>query len=309
MSEEFTVSIIVPVYNESRCLPALLKNISTNLKDQSWNYQILIVDDGSSDDTWSVITQMQGHYELTALKLSRNFGKEAALCAGLEHAEGDAFITIDADLQHPPELIPVMVQKWRESQCDLVEAVKDRAYEESRWSRFQAWAFYRCFAALCGTDIEGHTDFKLMSARAREAWMRLPERGMFFRGLTTWLGFEREKVHFRVPDAPSRSSRWSGLQLLKYAVKNITAFSSLPLIFLLVAGFLFLIPASVTGIWTLYLKYTGQAVDGFTTVIVLMNFFGGLNFLGLSLLGLYVAQVYDEVKARPRYLLSDRLGL
>ncbi|MGE0492932.1 MAG: glycosyltransferase family 2 protein [Vulcanimicrobiota bacterium] len=305
MSSVPTLCVIVPIYNEASGLPALLEQLDIHLKDL--DYQCLVVDDGSTDGTWAALTELQEKYPLRALRLSRNFGKEAALCAGLEFAEGEAFVTIDGDLQHPPELIPEMVRTWQEQACDLVEGIKMRSPNEGYFSRTRARLFYKVFNLMCGTDLEGQTDFKLLSARARDAWLRLPERNMFFRGVTNWLGFDRARVQFMVRDIPGRDSRWSFFGLMRYAINNITAFSSIPLTMLLVTGLLLLFPASLVGGWTLYLKFTGQAVNGLSTINFLILSSGGLNFLGLSILGLYVGRIHEEVKARPRYVLRDQL--
>lgn len=305
MSSVPTLCVIVPIYNEASGLPALLEQLDTHLKDL--DYQCLVVDDGSTDGTWAALTELKQKYPLRALRLSRNFGKEAALCAGLEFADGEAFVTIDGDLQHPPELIPEMVKTWQEQSCDLVEGIKMRSPNEGYFSRTRARLFYKVFNMMCGTDLEGQTDFKLLSARARDAWLRLPERNMFFRGVTNWLGFERGRVQFMVRDIPGRDSRWSFFGLMRYAINNITAFSSIPLTMLLVTGLLLLFPASLVGGWTLYLKFTGEAVNGLSTINFLILSSGGLNFLGLSILGLYVGRIHEEVKARPRYVLREQL--
>ena len=300
------LTVIVPLYNEASSLPTFMKELHAHLVDSCPRYRCLLVDDGSADRTWEVVQELRKTYPIEGLRLSRNFGKEAALCAGLELAEGEVFVTIDGDLQHPPDLIPRMLEVWKEEECDLVEAVKKRDLEESKVSRLQAKLFYIIFNLLCGKDLEGQTDFKLLTSRARDAWLRLPERSIFFRGITHWLGFKRGRVEFSVPHIPGRDSRWTFLGLMRYAIKNITAFSSVPLTLLFVTGCLFFIPATLLTAWVLYQKLTGLAVTGFATVIILILASGGLNFIGLSVLGLYVARIYEEVKARPRYILRDR---
>jgi len=301
------LSIVVPLHNEEDTVQHFLATLNEIVSEElEAEYECILVDDGSTDGTWDLLGKLSKRYPIRAFRLSRNFGKEAALCAGLEQANGELTAVMDGDLQHPPELLPKMVQLWKERSCDVVEARKKRADGEPALYKWRAKMFYRLFSRLCGFDLEGLTDFKLLSRRAREAWLQMPERSLFFRGMTSWLGFQREYVEFQVPDIEGRTSRWSTLSLIRYAGRNITAFSTLPLYLLTLAGILFLVPAVGLTIWTLYLKIIGEAVEGIAQIILVLLFSGGLNLMGLSLVGLYLGRIYEETKGRPRYIVRDQ---
>ena len=271
------------------------------------SYELVVVDDGSSDDTWAVLQKVAAERSsLRAFRLSRRFGKELALAAGLEHARGAAVIVMDADLQHPPGLIPAMVRAWREEHYDVVEAVKTRRGEEPLFARVGAWLFYPLFRRLSGFDLEGASDFKLIDRRVLEAWARMGERNVFFRGMSAWLGFRRKELPFEVAPRAGGSSSWSPFRLLRLALNGITAFSSAPIHVITLMGCLFLVFAVLLGLHTLYNKLYGGAETGFTTVIVLVLMVGSLILIGLGVIGLYVARIYDEVKGRPRYVIREQ---
>jgi glycosyltransferase involved in cell wall biosynthesis len=271
------------------------------------NYEVLLVDDGSPDNTWQAICEQRQRYtKVAGLRLSRNFGKEAALAAGLAQARGQAIVVMDGDLQHPPALIPHMFELWRNG-VEVVEAVKQSRGNESRSSRFRAKLFYSLFSHLSGLDLHGASDFKLMDRRVLDAWLRMGERNLFFRGMNAWLGFRREQIPFNVADRASGESGWSVIQLLRLAMTAVTSFSSAPLYMLVAIGIAFYVFAIGLGINTLYMKFSGLAVDGFSTVILLLLIVGGAVMLGLGLIGVYIARIYEEVKARPRYIVAERL--
>ena len=242
---------------------------------------------------------------ITAVRLSRNFGKENALCAGLETARGDAVIVMDGDLQHPPELIPKMIHIWHQSDADIVEAMKVSRGQESVISKIGSKVFYAIFNYLSGYNLKGASDYKLLDRKVVDAWLRMGERNLFFRGMTAWLGFKRVKIPFEVPVRIGGKSAWSTIKLIKLAIIGLTAFSSLPLHLITLLGCLFLVSAVPIGLQALYLKFIGRAVDGFTTVIVLLLIIGGLLMISLGIIGLYLARIYEEVKGRPRYLISE----
>jgi glycosyltransferase involved in cell wall biosynthesis len=302
------LSVVVPLYCEEKNLNDFLQKLWEILPGVATDFEVVLVDDGSVDRTWELVTQASQSYpELRAVKLSRNFGKEAALCAGLDSTTGNAIIIMDGDFQHPPELIPRLVEIWRVGDVDVVEGVKSKRGRESFITRWGSRAFYSILRVLSGFDIRDHTDFKLVDRRVLEAWKRLGERNLFFRGMIRWLGFRRETVLFGVGEA-DRSSRWSFLELVRLATTGLTSFSSLPLQFMSLLGVVLSIPAMGLLIHTLWRKLSGSAVDGFTTVISLQLLIGSSLMLGIGLLGTYVARIHDEVKARPRYLVSNSLG-
>src|SRR4051794_7015424 len=193
------LSIVMPVFREAEHLPATLVSIRRSLEACELTYELVLVDDGSSDNTWSVIaTEANTHDTIRALRFSRNFGKESALCAGLEHARGDAVVVLDADGQHPPSLIPEMVRVWQTTGVDIVEAVKTHRGRESLSDKMGALLFYFLINKLSGFDFKGASDFKLMNRRAVNTWLQMPERNVFFRGMTAWLGFTSTQIPFEV---------------------------------------------------------------------------------------------------------------
>ena len=246
--------------------------------------------------------------ELRALRLSRNFGKEAAICAGLSYSRGQACIVIDSDLQHPPEVIPEMVRLWKDEHWEIVEGVKKTRGAEPFVNRLGARFFYRTLSGLSGYDLYGSSDFKLLDRKVIDAWLDMRERNTFFRGMVRWLGFRRRQVTFSVSKRRLTPSRWSFFGLLRLAVIGITAFSSLPLQVVTFLGGIFLLCAILFSAYALVMYFTGLALAGFTTVIILELTIGGLLMISLGIIGTYLAQIYQEVKYRPRYVVAERLG-
>jgi dolichol-phosphate mannosyltransferase len=303
------ISLIVPAYQEERLIASSLGEIRARALEAGEPFEIVVIDDGSSDDTWNAIQRARADVpELVALRLSRNFGKESAIAAGLDVATGDACIVLDADLQHPPALIPRMVRLWRHERWDVVEAIKTHRGEESWSHRAVARTFYRVAGWLTGHELQDASDFKLLDRRVVDEWRRLGERATFFRGLVSWLGFRRTQIPFEVPPREGGGSRWSLRCLTSLAVHAVTSFSALPLQIVTVLGLITLIVAAGIGVQALRLWYTGEALPGFTTVIVLQLMIGGFLMMSLGIIGTYIARIYDEVKGRPRYVVRDVVG-
>lgn len=301
------ISIVVPVHDESAALPETLAEIARSLAPLGFAHELIVVDDGSTDATWRMLREHAARNpSLRGVRLSRRFGKEAALCAGLELARGDATIVMDGDLQHPPALIPQLVDEWRNG-ADIVEAVKiDRG--DTHAESWRARLFYALFKSLSGQDLGNASDFKLLDRRVLEAYLALKERNVFFRGMTSWLGFERRTVEFAVRPRRAGASRWSLGRLLRLALTAVTSFSSAPLHVVTLLGGCFLLFSLALGAQTLYRKLTGSALDGFTTVILLLLITGSALMIGLGIIGEYIARIYDEVKGRPRYVVRERIG-
>lgn len=304
------LSVVIPAYNEEAQLSRTLQTVAYYAQEASPRYEIIVVDDGSSDATWDVLLQCAGRLpRLKALRLSRNFGKETALCAGLESARGAAVIVMDADMQHPPELIPELVRVWRtDAKADIVEGVKRMRGDEPWTKRIGARLFYGTLTRLTGHRFEGATDFKLLDRKVIDAWRRLPERTTFFRGMVVWLGFRTVSVEFDVPPRSGGQTRWSFLGLAKLALNAIIAYSAVPLRIVGAVGLLFLFGAFVLGAQTLYRKLAGDAVTGFTTVILLLLVIGSAVMISLGTIGEYIAAIYNEVKGRPRYLIREQIS-
>lgn len=305
-----TYSIVIPVYCESQGLSLLLESLKLHCDYLNEEMEIVIIDDGSSDDTWQILKELSKIYPaLRAVRLSRNFGKEYALAAGLELAQGQAVIVMDGDLQHPPSLIPEMIQHWNSHpEVKIVEAVKRKRGQENIVNRWGAKLFYRLLLTVSGYDLAGMSDFKLLDRQAVNAWLRMDERNLFFRGMIAWMGFQRIRIPFYVSERSSGVTKWSLLNLLKLAILGITSFSSAPLHLVTASGLAFLVFAIVLAAHSLLLKLTGNAVDGFATVIILLLIVSSLIMISLGIIGIYIARIYDEVKLRPRYIVADTIS-
>lgn len=301
------VSVIIPVWNEASHLSQSLKTIVGFVQQATRNFELIVIDDGSTDQTWNVINAASAEIpELEGIRLSRNFGKERALCAGLEHARGHAVIVMDGDLQHPPELIPQMIHEWRSNGFKIVECVKKSRTKESLGYRLGTRIFYGLIKKLAREDLHGASDFKLLDRQVVEAWAKMPERITFFRGMTAWLGFSRVELEFDVAPRIDGKTSWSQIRLVNLALHAVVAFTSWPLRLVTIVGMLSFVGAFLLGIQTLYMKIMGMAVTGFTTVILLILCMNSMIMLSIGILGEYIAAIYDEVKGRPRYIVSQR---
>ena len=304
------ISVVIPLYNEASHLRDLLSDLKAALQAVGCPFEVVLVDDGSSDNTWTKIEDEARMWpNLCAIRLSRNFGKELALCAGLERARGNAVIVMDGDGQHPPSLLPLLIEKWRASGVDIVEAVKLKRGRESVASKIGALTFYVILNKLSGFELKGASDFKLIDRRVRDTWLAMRERNVFFRGMTAWMGFRTIQIPFEVGPRRAGKSGWSYLRRAKLALIGITTFSSFPLRLVTFAGMIFFLFAVGLGIQTLYLKLAGRAFTGFATVILLELIIGSLLMISLGIIGEYLARIYEEVKGRPRYIVSESIDL
>ena len=307
-SRQPLLSVVMPVFREGADLPGILATVRSFLDQCNLPYELLLVDDGSPDNTWGFIAaEAKTSQAVRALRLSRNFGKESALCAGLEHARGEVVIVMDADGQHPPSLLPDMVRMWQTSGADIVEAVKRKRGRESISSKLGALLFYLILNKLSGFHFKGASDFKLMNRKAVNAWLQMHERNVFFRGMTAWMGFTTVQIPFEVVPRSAGQSTWSALKRVQLALIGITAFSSFPLRLVTFAGALLLGLSVLLGLETLYLKLAGRAVSGFATVILLELIIGSFLMISLGVIGEYLARIYEEVKGRPRYIVTESL--
>jgi dolichol-phosphate mannosyltransferase len=306
--ERSFITVVIPVYNEENQIYENISVIQKCLEETSIQFMILLVDDGSTDGTWSRLKMLSEEIPcIKALRLSRNFGKEAALCAGLEASEGDGCIIMDADLQHPPTLIPEMIRLWKDEGYDVVEGVKALRGNESIIKKVGANLFYQILSKLSGFNMQQSSDFKLLDKKVLLAWRSMNERGTFFRGMSAWVGYNRISIPFNVGIRTKGVSKWSVFNLCKLAVKAITSFSSFPLHIVTFMGVFFLAGALVLGTQTLYMKLMGIALSGFTTVILLLLIIGSSLMISLGVIGSYIARIYEEVKYRPRYIVADEI--
>jgi glycosyltransferase involved in cell wall biosynthesis len=304
-----SLSCVVPAYNEAGNLPALLQRLTAELPRMSPQWEILVVDDGSRDATAAALAPWLVHPGVVCLQFSRNFGKEAALGAGLDHARGDVVVTLDADLQHPVELLPRMLERWREG-VDMVYAVRRDRSGESAVKRIGTRLFYALMKMGSSIDIPPNAgDFRLMDRQVVNALVSLPERTRFMKGLYAWVGYRSEAIDFDPPARASGSSGFGLRALLSLAASGLTAFSNLPLRLASALGGILALIAIAYGCWIVieYFKH-GSDVPGWATIVVALMFFGGVQLLTIGILGEYLGRVYDEVKQRPRYLVARRLG-
>ena len=298
--------ILMPFYNEEQQIPITVETLLHMQELQSYSYRLLLVDDGSKDNTWSEICKAVNTFpqRVRGIHLSRNFGKEAAICAGLDLADADAVILMDGDLQHPPSKIPEMLALWREG-YEVVEGVKSSRGKESAFHRMSANSFYGLFKKISGINLQNASDFKLLDRKVVQQWRGLKEQNTFFRGLSQWLGFKRTNLPFIVEERQTGTTRWSMRQLFKLSSDAITAFSAAPLHLITFIGVLFMIGAVILTCQTLVRYFSGTSADGFTTVIMIQLMIGACIMISLGLIGTYIGKIFEEVKNRPRYIVSE----
>lgn len=301
------LSVVLPAYNEEKMLSKAAKTISGILEDAAISYELIFVNDGSKDNTWQEIEKAaRENSHIVGIHFSRNFGKESAIFAGLAGATGDCCAVMDCDLQHPPETLVEMYRLWEQG-YEVVEGVKRSRGKESALHRASAGLFYRMISRAVQIDMSRASDFKLMDRKAVDALLAMPERNAFFRALSSWIGYRTAAVEFDVQEREEGESKWSTWSLVKYAITNIVAFSAVPLQIVTVAGVLVFLFALVMGIQTLAKFFLGHAVEGFTTVILLILIIGSIIMISLGIIGYYISKIYEEVKGRPRYLVSKRI--
>lgn len=301
-------SVILPAYNEEKMIQKASETVSRILSEANIEYEILFVNDGSKDGTWQQIeAAVKQNPHIVGINFSRNFGKESAMLAGLANAAGDCCAVMDCDLQHPPETLVEMYRLWEQG-YEVVEGVKRSRGKESAAHRASAGLFYKIISRAVGIDMSRASDFKLLDRRAVDALLSMPERNVFFRALSSWIGFRTISVEFDVQERTEGESKWSAWSLIKYAIKNIVAFSTVPMQCVTVAGVFVFLMAVVLGIQSLARYFSGHALEGFTTVILLILLIGSIIMISLGIIGYYIAKIYEEVKGRPRYLISRVIG-
>ncbi len=307
-NEGMELSVIVPAFNEGQGITAFLEVLFAVLRGCCARFDVWVIDDGSSDDTWQRLCAERERYpELRGLRFTRNFGKEAALLAGLRQASGKAVVVMDSDGQHPPSLLPQMLEAWRAGEAQIVAAQKATRPTDRRIERMNAHLFNSLMRIMTGLDLSAASDYRLLDRRVVDALLAFPERVRFFRGMTVWTGFTTKHLAFDVAPRIAGTSRWSTGQLTKLAINAITAYSAKPLGLVFRFGLLGMFAAFVLFLQAVYSWAVGIAVSGWTSVTVVLLFFGSANLLGIGVLGAYLAQLFDEIKARPEYLIKQEL--
>ncbi|MFC4820791.1 glycosyltransferase family 2 protein [Dokdonella ginsengisoli] len=301
------LTVVVPAYNESEGLREFHARLAAVLDQLDLETEVLYVDDGSRDDTFAIMRALrESDPRVSTLKLSRNFGKELALTAGLDYVDADAAVVIDADLQDPPELIPTFVQHWREG-YDVVYGTRASRAGETGFKKFTASGFYRVMGRLSSTPIPRDTgDFRLLSRRALDALKQVRERQRFMKGLFTWVGFRQLSVVYHRDPRYAGETKWNYWKLWNFAIEGITSFSGAPLKLATYFGLLTAIVAFLFGLWVLAKAlWLGDPVRGYPSLMVVVLFLGGAQLMALGVIGEYLGRLYVESKQRPLYLIDE----
>ena len=299
------LSVIIPAYNEQQNIVNISSVVSSLLEENNIKYEIIFVNDGSRDNTWDVISRIcNKNKNIKGFNFSKNFGKEAAIFAGLTYATGDCCAVIDADLQHPPQTLIKMYEKWQEG-YEIVEGVKASRGKESFLHKLAAKSFYSLISKAANIDMSRASDFKLLDRKAVNILRAMPEKHIFFRALSSWVGFKTTSVEFHVQEREAGESKWSTYSLFKYALTNITSFSTAPMQIVTLSGVVFLLFSLTLGVQSLYKNFMGQSLEGFTTVILLLLIIGSILMLSLGIIGYYIAKMYEEIQNRPRFIVSE----
>ena len=300
------LSVIIPSYNEEENIENTANVIGEVLSGAGISYELVFVSDGSKDNTYPVIEALSEKDErIRGIQFSRNFGKEAAIFAGLNEAAGDCVAVIDCDLQHPPQTLVEMYRLWEEG-YEVIEGIKSSRGKESLIHKMFVGIFYGIMSSLMKIDMNATSDFKLLDRKAVDALLTLNESNTFFRALSFWVGFRSTSVEYDVQERTKGKSKWSFGGLVKYAITNTTSFTTAPLRVVAIVGFLMVIFSIILGAQTLVNYFLGIAVEGFTTVILLLLLIGGGIMVSLGIIGHYLGRIYEEVKGRPRYIIRSR---
>lgn len=302
------LSVVIPAYNEEAMIEKTASVISSILGDAAIPCELLFVDDGSRDQTWNkILAASAANPQVRGVHFSRNFGKEAAIIAGLTEARGDCCVVIDCDLQHPPQKIVEMYRLWEEG-YEIIEGQKSSRGKESKLHNLAAKTFYAVICKATGFDMANASDFKLLDRKAVNVLINMRERNAFFRALSSWIGFKTTYVQFDVQEREAGVSKWSTAALTKYALSNITSFSTAPMQIVTILGFVMFFVSLILGGIALVQKFCGQALEGFTTVILIQLFSSSIMMISLGVIGYYIAKIYEEIKGRPRYIIAETCG-
>lgn len=302
------LSIVIPSYNEEKNIHRTASILSETMNRNHIQYELVFVNDGSRDGTWNEVLKAakdDGH--IVGVDFSRNFGKESAIIAGLAYSKGDCCVVMDCDLQHPPETVVEMYRLWEKGYL-VVEGVKRSRGKESKLHSLAAGLFYKLMTAAVKIDMARASDFKLMDRKVVDVLLQLPEHNSFFRALSSWVGFKSISIEFDVHERVEGESKWSVRALIFYAINNITSFSAAPMQFVAVLGIITLLIAIIVGIQTLVRFLMGNSVEGFTTVILLVLLMSSILMISIGIVGYYLSKMFDELKARPKYIVSGIVG-
>ncbi|WP_021167306.1 hypothetical protein SOV_15570 [Sporomusa ovata DSM 2662] len=304
------ISIVVPVYNEQENIDNFYSEVVKHMEQLAYCFEIIFVDDGSSDATPLILERLAtGDKRVRALIMARNFGHQVALTCGLDHAQGDAIITMDGDMQHPPEMVPLLISKWEEG-FQVVQTVRINTEGVSWFKNFTSGMFYKLMNALSNVQVaEGGSDFRLLDKQVVDSFRRFRERARFIRGMISAIGYRQTNIEFIAPKRFAGQSKFSLKKMLHFALDGITAYSKTPLRFAFYIGILLGSVSIGLTLHVLYIKiFTAEAVPGWATITASILLLGGLQLAGIGIIGEYVGRIFEEVKQRPLYWLRAELG-
>lgn len=298
------LSIVLPAYNEELMVAKTCRVLKEVLTEAGISYELVLVNDGSRDNTWEEIVKAgKKDSNILGVHFSRNFGKESAVFAGLAQATGDVVAVMDCDLQHPPETLIEMYHLWEQG-YEVIEGVKKSRGKEGFLHKKSAGFFYGIMSKATKVDMQNASDFKMMDRKAVDSILSMPERNMFFRATSSWVGYKTTYVKFEVQEREAGESKWSTWSLVKYAFTNIVAFTTLPLQFVTVGGVICFLCSLVLIVYSLVQYFMGHAVAGYTTLLTVLLLIGSAIMMSLGIIGYYIAKIYEESKRRPRYIVS-----
>ena len=302
------LSVVAPVYNEEGTIEEFYSRVRAAL--EGLNFELVLVDDGSTDSSATILERLaESDPRVRLVYLSRNFGHQTALTAGLDHARGDAVVMLDADLQDPPELIPRMLDHWRQG-CDVVYAVRERREGESRFKLSTAKWFYKLFDKLAQVELEHNSgDYRLLDRRPLDALLAMRERNRFLRGMTVWVGYTQAAVSYQRDPRYAGETKYTISKMLKFSLDAISSFSHRPLQLATLLGFLISTLAFIAIPVVVVLRVSGSYLPGFGSVTIAVLLLGGIQLIAIGIIGEYVGRIYDEVKGRPLYLVRSRLNI
>jgi dolichol-phosphate mannosyltransferase len=307
MIQENLLSIVVPCFNEGKNIEQLYNQILPVLNNICSHYEIIFVDDGSKDNTFGVIKEIaEKNKNVIGLSLSRNFGHQVAIMAGLQHSKGDLVAMMDADMQHPPEIIPQLILEY-EKGFDIVNTKRIDSNDTGFFKKISSGCFYRIINFLSDVKIEpAAADFRLMTRKAVNAFLQLEEKDRFTRGLVGWMGFKQSIVEYHASSRFAGKSKYTFKKMFRFGMDGVTSFSSKPLRISFYAGFIVFLAGLIYALYAIVQNIKGETVQGWTSILVSVLIIGGIQLLSLGIIGEYIARIFNEAKARPLYFIKDK---
>ncbi|MFZ3060719.1 MAG: glycosyltransferase family 2 protein [Candidatus Methanoperedens sp.] len=309
-TKKTSVSIIIPCYNEAGNIKVLYQKILEQINKLGVGYELIFIDDGSIDETFNIIKSLhKENPNVKSVSFSRNFGHQAAIIAGLDFCKGECAIMMDADLQHPPELIPEMISLWEDG-FEIVNTIRDETSGQTFFKKLTSRSFYKLINMVSKTKIEaGSADFRLLDRKVIESFKEIGEYSIFIRGMVNWMGFNSTQIHYKSSERFSGVSKYSIRKMISFALDGITSFSSMPLHISMVLGLLISLLSFIYLVYALYIRFfTNEALEGWTSIIISVLFIGGIQLISIGILGEYLGKIFYEVKKRPRYIINKKIG-